>query len=1155
MKLAKKIISLFLSVILILELIPQSVFAEETMTSPLQYEITQETNEDHHSATITLTLGETDSVQVEKVTLPNGIEQTDELSTIHYAVTETGTYSFLVAYAMNGVTHKETITVEINSLEDAKADEADQADTKKTVENTEDLTEPKEGILAKANDLRPAVNELGDEEEWLECDKCSESNPHMISTHADLDKIRTHTHTVDDKKIIHGYFKLANNITFDDADFEVDGAFYNDGQTWIPIGHTNVAGDPPNAAEFCGVFDGNGYRIENLKMTPISSAQRNRRYSGVFMALGDGGIITNTVFDNISNSTKHAGAIVVGKVTSKTATLSNITLQNCEIIPAETSNNGLAPSFLAYSLSGTISNILMDHCFYGMTKDGVPSTGAPWFSSVIATKMENCNIDGFTISNSSFKQYSDSSQLINNIAGTNSIKNVEISEIKIINTHNRMAGWVYGATAGSVLNMENVKIDLMNEFKGTGSAVPSNPTIPDTLTMNMEDVSMRYACGNGTSINSWWKMMSGAVKANGTAELISMDDHGGKVVMTLDEHIYCVEEVPDGFSIVSNDYWVTYLNGGHFEYTSGLPSDTLAVPVKKGNLFAGWYENKELTGDVIYDAKKGQSYYAKWIEIEQPQFEYSKTHRMDTLGFIPQGNWISSDPSVATVDNNGKVTGKGVGTAKISVAGSYNGYEQNFVSTVTITPLRITYKATDNTNEGLPYVIYSLKENGFMPDFNSLIGFYPVKPGTKKGTYEADTSQSQILITNSMSDKGDVYFRYRHDISGNMIETDTLPIHPTVDENGIPVGIKVELILKNPNYQFVTSETNWIAEDSTTMYVTCHENGMSKTNMYLAGDNKPLETFDDRHEYEYTGEGVVPTNRDLTTLYTKGTNTINTVQKFTAHFHPITLNKALNDSHLSEVFNTELTAEALKEIAPTELGSYTFIINGFNKDKKSYCYASRQFRIVKGTPKGEPTYETINDNVSLSEIKLEGTMRNAAGIAVKGTFAWDDDSQIVTQNTKYGWTFTPEDTAHYHIVKGTAVVWKTYYTLTFEENGGSEIKDMVIEHGKNVSEPTTTKEGYTFRGWYIDKDLTQKFDFAQPISEDMTLYAKWDKINHDLIKPITPDNRNDSNNEMLKTNSVNTGDSTNPGLWMCFVLLSSGLLIDISNKKRRKDLK
>ena len=56
-------------------------------------------------------------------------------------------------------------------------------------------------VFAEGNngtDAAPAASnrmELSDDSSWEECANCSQENPHMISTPADLDKVRTHTHT------------------------------------------------------------------------------------------------------------------------------------------------------------------------------------------------------------------------------------------------------------------------------------------------------------------------------------------------------------------------------------------------------------------------------------------------------------------------------------------------------------------------------------------------------------------------------------------------------------------------------------------------------------------------------------------------------------------------------------------------------------------------------------------------------------------------------------------------------------------------------------------------------------------------------------------------------------------------------------------------
>ncbi|MDD6858003.1 MAG: InlB B-repeat-containing protein, partial [Lachnospiraceae bacterium] len=67
------------------------------------------------------------------------------------------------------------------------------------------------------------------------------------------------------------------------------------------------------------------------------------------------------------------------------------------------------------------------------------------------------------------------------------------------------------------------------------------------------------------------------------------------------------------------------------------------------------------------------------------------------------------------------------------------------------------------------------------------------------------------------------------------------------------------------------------------------------------------------------------------------------------------------------------------------------------------------------------------------------------------------------------------------------------YNVTFDTNGGSEAASQVVIWGGNASQPENApvKEGYTFAGWYGDKECTIPYDFSKGIKENTTIYAKW----------------------------------------------------------------
>lgn len=80
------------------------------------------------------------------------------------------------------------------------------------------------------------------------------------------------------------------------------------------------------------------------------------------------------------------------------------------------------------------------------------------------------------------------------------------------------------------------------------------------------------------------------------------------------------------------------------------------------------------------------------------------------------------------------------------------------------------------------------------------------------------------------------------------------------------------------------------------------------------------------------------------------------------------------------------------------------------------------------------------------------------------------------------------------------------HTVTFDLDGGTIVPDggtsaqsslvMQVKEGRNIEKPENdpVKEGYIFKGWYIDKDCTEEAVF--PIimgTSDKTIYAKWEQ--------------------------------------------------------------
>ena len=105
--------------------------------------------------------------------------------------------------------------------------------------------------------------------------------------------------------------------------------------------------------------------------------------------------------------------------------------------------------------------------------------------------------------------------------------------------------------------------------------------------------------------------------------------------------------------------------------------------------------------------------------------------------------------------------------------------------------------------------------------------------------------------------------------------------------------------------------------------------------------------------------------------------------------------------------------------------------------------------------------------------------------------------------TFLGWYVTDKDGKEKeftssHVINESIVVtakWSiNQYTISFEENGGSDVTDITLDYYSDITRPTNpTKEGHTFAGWYLDSEFKEAYSFenAKMPSKNMTLYAKW----------------------------------------------------------------
>lgn len=96
----------------------------------------------------------------------------------------------------------------------------------------------------------------------------------------------------------------------------------------------------------------------------------------------------------------------------------------------------------------------------------------------------------------------------------------------------------------------------------------------------------------------------------------------------------------------------------------------------------------------------------------------------------------------------------------------------------------------------------------------------------------------------------------------------------------------------------------------------------------------------------------------------------------------------------------------------------------------------------------------------------------------------------------------------------------TTHVVTFDVSGGTAVASVTVSDGATLTTlPETTREGYVFKGWYLDGEA---FTLSTVIQSDITLSAYWEKevatVNHAVTFKA-------QDGTVLKTEEVKDGES------------------------------
>ncbi len=153
-----------------------------------------------------------------------------------------------------------------------------------------------------------------------------------------------------------------------------------------------------------------------------------------------------------------------------------------------------------------------------------------------------------------------------------------------------------------------------------------------------------------------------------------------------------------------------------------------------------------------------------------------------------------------------------------------------------------------------------------------------------------------------------------------------------------------------------------------------------------------------------------------------------------------------------------------------------------------------------GLKKGEKYAIWFSGNAPVPKVSIRDGLTANAVINANESFYSNED--VATSESWKSYTDNGGSSVKYDnfCVKGYATVQGSTSKITFNSNGGSTVPAQTLTDGSVLSEPPTpTKEGFTFAGWYRDKNFVTSYDFDETVTHDMTLYAKWTaKVTYEL---------------------------------------------------------
>lgn len=215
-----------------------------------------------------------------------------------------------------------------------------------------------------------------------------------------------------------------------------------------------------------------------------------------------------------------------------------------------------------------------------------------------------------------------------------------------------------------------------------------------------------------------------------------------------------------------------------------------------------------------------------------------------------------------------------------------------------------------------------------------------------------------------------------------------------------------------------------------------------------------------------------------------------TVEQFTMTFN---VNGGMQISPITKDANTSVS----KPTDPTRDG-FTFV--KWYSDQGLTAEVTWPYTLTSDVTFYAKWQENVVANTYTITWEVNGAVVETDLEVVEGTtptYNGQNPTKVSTAQYSYsftGWSpeITPATSNQTYVAQFSQTVRE--YTISFNSNGGSTVVALTHDYGIQINEPTEpTKDGYHFVSWCLDSELTQTVTWPIELTQNITLYAKWNE--------------------------------------------------------------